>query len=98
MSQLTVLNFVEGDTKPPLIGCIPDTDISEYAIALHIKYTTPLVKSATIDNAADGEFSFQWISTDLVAGRYSAEIQVTDADGKIETFQNILFVIKDQIA
>lgn len=98
MAQLIALNYVSGDTKPPLIGRIADVDITGYIIKLHIKYPTPLEKTASIDSAEDGEFSFQWAPTDLVTGRWNAEIEVTDADGKVETAQNILFIVKAEIA
>jgi len=97
-NRVNVVNYVEGDTKPDLVGRLVDVDISGFTIELHIDFPTPLVKTATIDDAENGEFSISWEPTDLVKGRYKAQIEVTDADGKIETFTNLLFVIEEQIA
>lgn len=86
------LYFIAGDTLPEVQGFLKDAngvavDITGYTIKMHIGYTTVLTKTATLVTPASGEFKFTWLVTDLVQGTPQAEIEITDATGKIITVQ-----------
>ena len=93
--------FVEHDTAPSrLTYKVQGTavDITGYSFTLKIGYGTPLVKVATITNAAAGEFEFPWGVNDLVKGRWPAEIMITFPDATTRTQKLPGFEILGRIA
>lgn len=114
-----MFNFVANDTLPTIFGTLTEDDgttpvnLSGYTITLHIAYSPPLVKAATIISEAGGEFGFYWLNTtssptpanppDLRAGTWSAEIQIISPEGT-KTVQNSIagsplrFVVAAEIA
>lgn len=99
---MNIYDFVEGDTLPTISGVLTDDnddpiDISDYTIALHIGYKTPLVIDAVITDAAGGVFYFPWESDSLVPGSWRAEIQVTSPSGVVtvqKTDGNEQFILR----
>lgn len=84
------LAYIEGDTKPALLGTIENDDgtpvnIAGYGFALHIDYAVPKVVAGGISDAPNGKYIIQWGAGDLLPGRWRFEIQITDASGGILT-------------
>lgn len=109
---MTDFSIKRGDTEPAIQAQLQDdqgdaVDLTNAdSVAFHMegdRETTPKVNaSASIDDAANGEVSYSWDSTDTdETGTYEAEFQVTWSDGGTETFPNDGFlevVIRDDIA
>ena len=108
----SVLEIVEGDTLPEIMGVLmndedPENpvpyDITGWDIKLHVGYDIPLVKDAVISLGTDGAFSFPWAPGDLQPGTWPAEIQVTAPFGVVtaqRTVEGVAFKlrIRKQIA
>ena len=104
-----MFEFVENDTLPILYASLTEDDgvtpigLSGYTITLHIGYTTPLVKDATITDLNSGQFSFVWVAGDLRVGTWAAEIQIISPEGK-KTVQKSIdnvplrFIVAKEIA
>ena len=100
-TQTFPLEFVEGDRLPEIGGVIDGTDITGYAITLHLKRpgTTVLTIPATILDAPAGRFKFPWGVGDLVAGNgQEAEVQVVNGASLPETSPKFLLNVRKQIA
>lgn len=85
------IRFVANDTLPSLRGTLTEddgtpVDLSGAHVAVHIKYDTPLEKTATITDAANGKWLVEWEPGDLMAGKWPYEIQVTDATGDVRSW------------
>ena len=85
------IRFVEHDTLPALRGFLTNddgtaVDLSESTVSLHIQYPEPLIKAATVTDAIGGVWEVTWSNTDLIAGTWNYEIQVTGASGGIRTW------------
>lgn len=92
----TVLQYVVGDTAPQIFIKYDDAPnappITGYVFALKIEQPngTIVTRAGTITNAATGDVSFSaFTSGQLVEGFLRAEIEVTDAGGKLLTMSNI---------
>lgn len=102
MSCDNVIELVENDQLPEIV-CDFGIDITGYgAITLHIKYPAalggPITKTASITNAALGQFKFAWAAGDLKRGRWPAEIELINASGKPLTFRDVWLDIAPEIA
>jgi hypothetical protein len=94
MSTTIILGYTEGDTERDLTVVATEEDSSTpvnltgYTITLHIARPdgTTLSKPAVITDPVAGEFRFEWVATDLVAGRQNVEIQLVSPTSQIETF------------
>ena len=97
MSCAQTLTLVEGDRLPTLDVTFTGQDITGYTLYLHVQYRdSVLTKTAEVVNAAAGECRFTWDADDLMAGKWPAEIETIDPDGKALTFQGlVLNIIKD---
>lgn len=103
-----IIRYVVGDTLPNLTGTLTDDegdpiDISTYAITLHIGTPTPVVIDATITDGASGVFSFAIDGSELVAGRWPAEVQVVGPSGTLtyqdsETGRRFTLLVAEEIA
>lgn len=105
------MSLTVGDTRPALTGRATTTDTAGVttganltgaaALVLHIRRNDGSVITATataVDPTA-GTWSYTWQASDLtVAGRWEVELQVTFADGGIETFGPAVFYVQQQIA
>jgi len=85
------IRMVAGDTLPKLRGTLTEDDgtpvgLTGASVQMHIKYASPLVKTATIEDADNGVWVVEWGPTDLVEGSWTYEIQVTFSDGSVRTF------------
>lgn len=109
MGKSNVLEFVSNDTLAELTGILKDDDgnvidITGYTIKLSIGYSSPTTKTASLTDPTNGEFKFTWSAGDLVTGTWDVEIEVTDADGKVQTAQKtargrqFTFEIAEEIA
>ena len=88
MASTNRIYLTAGDTLPTLEGVLTDdagtaVDITDYTITCHIGYETPLVRTATITDAAAGEFEVRWQAGDLVAGTWDVEIQYVSSAGTV---------------
>jgi hypothetical protein len=97
------LYYVENDTLPEVQCTYTDTDgnaidITGYTFEIHVQYAVPLSNAGVIVDAANGIFKFEWGSGDIQSGTWNAEIQITDAGGKILTFQGLRLVVEPEIA
>lgn len=98
--------FTENDTDTP-ITCqnLSDTNRAESVagetITLHVHRpgATVLEKSATVTDAANGQFQFDFSDGDLVSGRGQyCEIQFDDGAGGIETVAKFLINVDPEVA
>lgn len=85
------IRFVAGDTLPALRGTLTEddgtpVDLTGATVTLHINYATVLVKTASIIDAAAGQWQVDWQPTDLVAGKWTYEIQIDDGSGGVRTW------------
>lgn len=76
-TQPTRLTYTDKNRKP--------IDVTGYAFALTIGYSTPLTRAAVIVDAVNGVIEIPWLTTDLQQGTYQVEMVVTDAAGKTKT-------------
>lgn len=103
-----IIKYVVGDTLPNLTGTLTDAagdplDISSYAITLHIGTPTPVVIDATVTDGASGVFAFAIDGSELVAGRWPAEVQVVSPSGTLtyqesETGRRFTLMVAEEIA
>lgn len=93
-----VLELVEGDTDPTILD-FSGADITDWQIEIHIGYRTgALIRAADIIDGPDGIAQVQWQPGDLMAGRWSGEVQVTKPGPAVKTSQVFIFYIRAQIA
>ncbi len=87
----------QNDTSPTLRANIQDyegtnIDITGASVRLHIKEvggSTLVIKDMTILDQETGLVQYDWVTGDTSqAGNFNAELQVTYADGEIETYPN----------
>jgi hypothetical protein len=98
--QVQFIHMVEGDTLPVLACTFTGVDITGYSIVFRSKRPdgTVMSRAATITAAATGEFEFRWQTGDIaVPGVQQAEIEVTTAAGKTQTFQGLALDVRRQI-
>ncbi len=95
---MSAIELVANDTSPNLQCTMDGVDLTGYSIELHVAYATPLIKTATLTEAAAGEFEFEWSAGDLVAGIWPAHIQVTTAALTVQTFTGLTLNIAAEIA
>ena len=101
----------QNDTSPSILATLKDAagaavSLAGASVRLHMRkigFTQVTVdQAATIVTAASGEVRYDWVAADTAAvGSYEAEIEVSYADGSIETFPNDGFIrveITDDIA
>lgn len=112
MSQGTAaFTLVEKDLKPNFDvvlqeelenGTIQPVDLTSFTdIVLRVRRQdgSRFERDAVIDDAAEGEFHFEWQAGDLVPGLHEAEITFTDAIGD-ETFPDdkpMQLVIRERV-
>lgn len=76
--------LVASDRKPFLEFEWEDFDITDYTIVLRVRYEdddTAVEVAAVVDDAAAGQFHFEWADGFLRAGTHTAEVVLTDGDG-----------------
>lgn len=91
-----VLEFVSGDTDP-LVLDFSGTDISTWSVLVRIGYAVPLSRSATPTDPTHGITEVQWQPTDLVAGRWLAEVEVTKPGPTVKTTDVFVMEIRAHI-
>ena len=85
-----VVEIVEDDTLPKITVTWEGTNITGYSFTLQVDQNgTVLEKSGTIDDAANGVFSFQFADGDLVPGLHRARIVSDDGSSGIQTFRGL---------
>lgn len=97
---MTEPTFTTGDTAPDLTGTV-NTDLTGATVELHFKPAgaDPITVTPTVTDAPSGAWSYSWAVGDLAsAGRWSCEIQVTYANGRIQTFGPQYFQVTQQIS
>lgn len=96
------VSYKQNDTTPPYVVALKDviSDVEttvDLTLASSAKFlmrqaggsTVKVNATATISDAANGEVTYTWGTADLdTAGNYDAEVQITWASGKVETFPN----------
>ena len=96
-----LLEFVEGDTLPELVGTYKGQDLSGYTITMHIARCdgTTLIKTATPIDLTQGQFKFTWSATDHIAGKgQKAEIQFVTPGAEPLPVQGITINVSKAIA
>lgn len=102
--QLPVLRYTEGDTLPLVRVFAGKADGSApsyagYSLKLRIKNPSAVVeKTATLVDAATGEFLFTWSASDHVAGKHVGALVLTDPSGRKLTTRRVLFDVEAPIA
>lgn len=91
------LELVENDTEPLVLN-FSGTDITGWAIEVHIGYPTPLVRTATIVDGPGGLAQVSWLPGDLVPGVWGGEIQITKPGPIVQTSDEYVFSIRAEIA
>lgn len=96
------IKLVKGDTKPALVCTITDENtglpvsISNCSVKLKFRASGAETLTSTITGAvvdgANGKVAFYWPTTALAgdAGDYEGEIEITYADGTVQTVYEIL--------
>jgi hypothetical protein len=100
MSQ--TLNLTCVDTLPTtgrLMSGGSVIDITGYTITMRIELADGVLeKTAVITDAANGQYEFRWLATDLTtAGAYPAEIKITNASAQIVTSKQFVIIAKARI-
>lgn len=97
-----VLSLVANDTEP--LRLIFETspgvpvDITGWGIKLHLGYATPLVLTGTLTTPLSGLASVAFVSGNLVAGKWKAEVQITKPGTLIQTSEMFIADIRSEIA
>ena len=91
-----VLYLVAGDTEP-LVLDFSGQDISGWIIVARIGYAMPLERTATLTDPTHGIAEVAWLSTDLLAGRWGAEIVVTKPGPVIQTADEFVMDIRPHV-
>lgn len=100
--------FTEGDREPDIVGTFKDEngtaiDITGYTVVFVLERptgSTVLEKSTsttgvTITDAANGEFTIDWVASDLVEGYgQCAQVRLIDTSTKPVTSQDFLIDVK----
>jgi hypothetical protein len=100
------IEYVKNDTAPAIDIELEDTDISGYTIKFKVQLTAgPVSLTLSITDAANGKASaFPETSPGsgspifTEAGKFPAEVEVTDALGHIFTFTGIKVKVHDEVA
>ncbi len=86
MSIIVIDEYSAGNTRPYEMNWGEGTvDITGWVIKFQMRRLdgTIFEKTATITDGPAGDFEFQWISTDLVAGHMPAELEFTTLAWKV---------------
>jgi hypothetical protein len=98
-----ILELTEDDQLPQLSGVYADDvtgapqDLTGYTVQLKIGYSTVLIKTATITNAAAGEFVIDFDAGDLVPGRWDCHLVFIDQSGRPLTYHDLTLVIRKKM-
>lgn len=88
--------LTDGDRLPELVGVLEDVDLTGFTIKMNV--TRPsgvLTKTATILDAAQGQFKFAWDVGDLEQGfGQPAVVRAIDSSGKAETIARFRLDVK----
>ena len=107
MSDITMKR---GDRLPPLEAVLKYSDGSIIDLTgctvlflyRQLDSSTTVSRSMTITSAAAGAVKYDWTSSDIpTAGRYRAEFEVTDTNGKqltIPTRNQLTMIVYDDLA
>lgn len=90
MAKIETL-FVAGDTAPDLTGTVTSAgapvDLTGATVVLRMQRPdgTILLRTATVTAAAAGTWSYVWQAGELVKGQWQVDVEVTGADGLLQT-------------
>lgn len=101
---MSVIKLVQGDTRPALVCTITDDSTGEpvnltgatCVLKFRAQGSTTLKATllGTVTDAANGQVEFYWASDPSslngAPGTYQGEIEITFADGQIQTVYDIL--------
>lgn len=105
--MITPVLAVVGDTAPALAGtCLSGTtpaDLTGASLRLNLRQPsgTVITRTATLDDASSGAWSYAWQAGELVAGTWAVEVEVTYADATVQTFpaeRPAYFKVRPQLA
>lgn len=93
------VDYTEGDTLPQLTGVVR-MDLTGATVTLTLdRPTTPLTKTAVLDDPANGAFHFAFGSTDLVGGiGQEALVRVTTSGADVLTLAHFQIDVNEAIA
>lgn len=92
--------YTEGDTKPFIVGVLSGTNLTGFTVNIRMSRNdgTPLVKTATITNALQGEFTITWAILDLVPGcDQPVDIEFVEPSLNVFTSRRFLMDVKEKI-
>lgn len=102
---MSILIFTTNDTAPTLtMTCSSGgvgVSLGNAAVAVHVLRPDGSVvsRAGVVADADAGVVELLWQAGDLsVAGAYEVEVQVTYADGRVQTFGRPAFVVRREIA
>lgn len=99
MTTCYTIYRVAGDTGPDLESCL-GVDISSMTISLALRYETggEINKPAVVDDAAAGEFHFEWEATDLVEGKHALEYVIVNGSEvyRLPTESTLVLIVRAQ--
>ena len=99
-----ILQFHEGDLLPYLyIDWEGSGSIVGYSFALHVRREdgSRISRTAVVDDdgtvSGNGAFHFEWQAGDLVRGRHTAEVEMTNPAAKNETWSGIVLDVQGDL-
>lgn len=86
MGRRYILFRVEGDTQPDLVIDRSGFDLTGFTVKMHTKTSgssSTQTKDAIIDDAANGQFHIEFVSSDLLLkrGKHEIEFEFIDPAG-----------------
>jgi hypothetical protein len=102
MAKLTVIDdFTVGDSLP-ILKCNwgeGDVDITGWTIVANIRKpdASLLTKTATITDGGEGDFEFQFATSDLVAGWQPMQIVFTDTSADVFTIGHMVLSVQGTV-
>lgn len=98
------MTYFVGDNSPDLTGTVP-ANLTGATAEVHLRrpdgtvLTAPVTPAAYDPVAGTTSWSYTWATGDLSQrGRWVAELQVTFAGGRVQTFGPTAFTVQPQIA
>ena len=99
------MSWHAGDTDPALTGAATDAGVAvnltpALSCLVHVERPdgTLISRAPTVAVGTTGAWSLPWQATELIAGVYSVELEVTWSAGHVQTFGPVSFRVDPQLA
>jgi hypothetical protein len=99
------MSWHAGDTDPALTGQATDAGVAvnltpALSCLVHVQRPdgTHISRAPTVAVGTTGAWSLPWLTTELIEGAYSVELEVTWSTGHVQTFGPATFRVDPQLA